>query len=116
MRANQMAGTGTAEMMAAAEVTVPVCMVPRSFQETPKSVMDEMENNAALLRFQRMVKCSRPEARYYLEDADWSLQLALQAYAADSDWERGQAQEEANPPPMPPPLPLRLNLSHVTVR
>ena len=115
MRANKMAGTGTAEMMAAAELAVPVCMVPRSFQETPKSVMEEMENNAALLRFQRMVKCSRPEARFYMEDNDWSLQLALQAYAADSDWER-QAQEEANPPPLPPPLPLRLNLSHVTVR
>jgi hypothetical protein len=94
LRANLMRGTGPSELAARANVTIPVCMVPCSFVQTPGHVLEENQKAVSVLRFQKATRASRQEAMFYLEDANWSLQLALQAHSDDSDWERQQQSTE----------------------
>lgn len=98
LQANLMRGTGPSELAARANVKIPVCMVPSSFVPTPRHVLEENQKAASLLRFQKATRAGREEALFYLEDASWSLQLALQAHSDDTDWERQQGDRTPLPP------------------
>lgn len=55
-----------------------------------------------MMRFRSIAKeCGREEASFYLEEADWDIKRALDAYRADLQWETNapQPRKARVPPP-----------------